>query len=142
MAPEALKMVANKNVEQIAKLESEQVEARTLSERIAGRDDDRIAGGDCSIDDDPDWPEPDEPAGGSRQYLGLQVTLLAEQESTAILPVRQIAERLGVSVVNSDQALASETNLDQLVSGPARRHDGRITVSITRQPAAPASRRE
>ena len=54
MAPEALKMVANKNVEQIAKLESEQVEARTLSERIAGRDDDRIAGGDCSIDDDPD----------------------------------------------------------------------------------------
>src|SRR4029077_6496886 len=36
MSPEAPQMVANKNVEQIAKLESQQVGARTLSERIAG----------------------------------------------------------------------------------------------------------
>ena len=85
MAPESLKVATNKNVEQIAKLESEQVEVRTLNERIAGRDDDRVAGGEFSIDRDPDWPEPDEPAGGSRPHLCLQVTLLAEQESTATL---------------------------------------------------------
>lgn len=52
-----------------------------------------------------------------REHLGLQLTLLAEQESTATLRlVRQIAERLGVSVVDSDQGLAAETNLDQLVA--------------------------
>ena len=52
-----------------------------------------------------------------REHLGLQLTLLAEQESTATLRlVRQIAERLGVRVVDSDQGLAAETNLDQLVA--------------------------
>jgi hypothetical protein len=66
------------------------------------------------IDLDPDWPEPHEPAGGSRQHLGLPAR--AEQDSTATRRVRQVVERLGVSVVDSDQALAAETNLNQLVA--------------------------
>jgi uncharacterized membrane protein len=160
MSPEAPQMVANKNVEQIAKLESQQVGARTLSERIAGAVT-RAAGTATFAIGHLVWfagwillnagigrrLRPFDPfpfnlltmivsleaiflsiwilisqnqmsrQADRREHLGLQLTLLAEQESTATLRlVRQIAERLGVSVVDSDQGLAAETNLDQLVA--------------------------
>ena len=160
MSPEAPQMVANKNVEQIAKLESQQVGARTLSERIAGAVT-RAAGTATFAIGHLVWfvgwillnagivrrLRPFDPfpfnlptmivsleaiflsiwilisqnqmsrQADRREHLGLQITLLAEQESTATLRlVRQIAERLGVSVVDSDQGLAAETNLDQLVA--------------------------
>jgi len=160
MTPESSQMAANKNVEQIAKLESEQFEARTLSERIAGAVT-RAAGTATFAIGHLVWfagwilvnagivrrLRPFDPfpfnlltmivsleaiflsiwilisqnqmsrQADRREHLGLQITLLAEQESTATLRlVRQIAEKVGVSVVDSDQALAAETNLDELVA--------------------------
>ena len=160
MTPESSQMAANKNVEQIAKLESEQFEARTLSERIAGAVT-RAAGTATFAIGHLVWfagwilvnagivrrLRPFAPfpfnlltmivsleaiflsiwilisqnqmsrQADRREHLGLQITLLAEQESTATLRlVQQIAEKLGVSVVDSDQALAAETNLDELVA--------------------------
>jgi uncharacterized membrane protein len=47
-----------------------------------------------------------------RSHLGLQVNLLAEQESTETLRlVKQVAERLGVNTARADGTLEQETDL-------------------------------
>lgn len=149
-----------KNVDQIARLEGEQVERRTLSERIANAVT-RAASTATFAVSHMVWfagwillnvgmvrrVPPFDPfpfnlltllvsleaiflsiwilisqnhmsrQADRREHLDLQVNLLAEQESTATLRlVRQIAERLGVSVADSDKALAAETDLDHLVT--------------------------
>lgn len=153
MSPEAPQMVANKNVEQIAKLESQQVGARTLSERIAGHLCYRAPGLVRGLDPPECRHRPPPPTltflsiwilisqnqmsrqADRREHLGLQLTLLAEQESTATLRlVRQIAERLGVSVVDSESGARGRD-----LSGPTRHHDGRGLARIARKrgPTAP-----
>jgi uncharacterized membrane protein len=149
-----------KNVEQIAKLEGEQLERRTLSERVASAVT-RAAGTATFAVGHMVWfagwillnvgmlrrVRPFDPfpfnlltmlvsleaiflsiwilisqnhmsgQADRREHLDLQINLLAEQESTATLRlVRQIAERLGVSVADSDQELAAETDLHHLVT--------------------------
>lgn len=52
-----------------------------------------------------------------RSHLGLQVNLLAEQESTETLRlVKQVAERLGVNTARADGTLEQETDLQHLAS--------------------------
>lgn len=52
-----------------------------------------------------------------RTHLGLQVSILAEQESTATLGlVKQIAERIGIDVSRGDGSLAQETDLEHVAS--------------------------
>src|SRR6185369_17160835 len=98
MTPESSQMAANKNVEQIAKLESEQVEARTLSERIAGAV--TRAAGTATF--------------AIGHFVWFAGWILVN--GGIVRRLRQIAEKLRVSVVDSDQALAAETNLDELVA--------------------------